>query len=146
MSRTLPQEPLAGERLAILALRRRHRQLCFLSLYRHGASGKLLIVFVTVYHTPSPRGKRVTRTRCAALSGSAGAARASSHALVYLLVHPTHQCRYRGLSKTRLQHPATAAVININRLAALTCSLIMRPVDILGFACVDRRYDDRRNR
>jgi transposase len=27
-------------------------------------------------------------------------------------------CRYRGLSKTRLQHPATAVAINIDRLAA----------------------------
>jgi transposase len=28
------------------------------------------------------------------------------------------QCRYRGLPKTRLQHLATAAAINIDRLAA----------------------------
>ena len=41
----------------------------------------LLTVFVTVYRTPSPRGRRVTHTRRAALSGSAGVARASSHAL-----------------------------------------------------------------
>jgi hypothetical protein len=103
----------------------------------------LLTVFVTVYRTPSPRGRRVTHTRRAALSGPAGAARASSHALVYLLAPPTHQYRYRGLSKTRLQHLTTAAAININRLAALICSLIMRPIDMLGFACIDRRHDER---
>jgi transposase len=28
------------------------------------------------------------------------------------------QCRYRGLAKTRLQHLATAAAINIDRLVA----------------------------